>query len=62
MHAAGMDIHVTAYGRAMQGFTNRGVNWFGRPGNAYHEPSDARSLGGNAPVLAKIFGSYASGF
>jgi dienelactone hydrolase len=57
MQAAGVDFQVIIYGGAKHGFTNPGADRFGRPGIAYHAPSDARSCAAMRQFLAEIFGS-----
>jgi len=43
MQAAGVDFQVILYGGAKHGFTNPAADRLGRPGVAYHAPSDVRS-------------------
>jgi len=57
MQAAGVDFQVIIYGGAKHGFTNPAADRFGRPGIAYHAPSDARSWAAMRQFLAEIFGS-----
>jgi dienelactone hydrolase len=57
MRAAGVDFQVIIYGGAKHGFTNPAADRFGRPGIAYHGPSDARSWAAMRQFLAEILGS-----
>ncbi len=57
MQAGGVDFQVILYGRAMHGFANPAADRFGRPGVAYHEPSDARSWEAMRRFLVDLFGS-----
>ena len=56
MQAAGVDFQVNLYGGAMHGFTNPAADRFGRPGVAYHEPSDVRSWDAMLRFLSELLG------
>jgi dienelactone hydrolase len=55
MQGASVDYQVILYGGAMHGFTNPAVDRFGRPGIAYHQPSDLRSWGAGQAFLSELF-------
>jgi dienelactone hydrolase len=57
MHAAAVDFQVILYGGAKHGFTNPAADRTGRPGVAYHAPSDARSWLAMRQFFADLFGS-----
>lgn len=57
MHAAAVDFQVVLYGSAKHGFTNPAADQFGRPGIAYHAPSDARSWVEMRHFLDELFRS-----
>ena len=57
MQDASVDHQVILYGGAMHGFTNPAADRFGRPGIAYHEPSDLRSWAAARQFLAELFGA-----
>jgi len=57
MQDAGVDFQAIVYGGAKHGFTNPAADRLGRPGIAYHGPSDARSWAAMGQFLAEIFGS-----
>jgi len=56
MQAAAVDWCVILYGGAMHGFTNPAADRFGRPGVAYHEPSDVRSWAAMQQFFTELFG------
>ena len=55
MQAAGVDFQVILYGGAKHGFTNPAADRFGRPGVAYHGPSDVRSWAAMRQFFAELF-------
>ncbi len=57
MQAASIDWQVILYGGASHGFTNPAADRFGRPGVAYHEPSDLRSWAAARQFLVELFGA-----
>jgi dienelactone hydrolase len=57
MHAAAVDFQVVLYGGAMHGFTNPAADRLGRPGIAYHAPSDVRSWAAMRQFFAELFSS-----
>jgi dienelactone hydrolase len=57
MQAAAVDFQVILYGGAMHGFTNPAADRAGRPGIAYHAPSDIRSWAAMRQFFLELFGS-----
>jgi len=57
MQAAGVDFQVALYGGAKHGFTNPAADRLGRPGVAYHAPSDVRSWAAMREFFRALFGS-----
>jgi dienelactone hydrolase len=57
MQAAAVDFQVVLYGGAMHGFTNPAADRLGRPGVAYHAPSDVRSWAAMRQFFAELFSS-----
>lgn len=57
MQAAAVDFQVILYGGAAHGFTNPAADRFGRPGVAYHAPSDARSWAAMRQFFSELFNS-----
>lgn len=55
MQAAAVDFQVILYGGATHGFTNPAADRFGRPGVAYHAPSDVRSWAAMRQFFAELF-------
>jgi dienelactone hydrolase len=55
MQAAAVDFQVILYGGAKHGFTNPAADRFGRPGVAYHAPSDLRSWAAMRQFFAELF-------
>lgn len=55
MQDAGVDWQIVFYGGAMHGFTNPAADRHGRPGVAYHEPSDNRSWLAMQQFLTELF-------
>jgi len=57
MKAAGADWRMIVYGGAGHSFTNPDVGAMGRPGFAYHQPSDERSWRAMLDVFGEVFGA-----
>jgi len=57
MQAAAVDFQVILYGDAKHGFTNPAADRLGRPGVAYHAPSDARSWAAMRQFFTELFSS-----
>ncbi|HXW16438.1 MAG TPA: dienelactone hydrolase family protein [Terriglobia bacterium] len=55
MQAASVDFQIILYGGATHGFTNPAADRLGRPGVAYHSPSDARSWAAMRQFLSELF-------
>jgi dienelactone hydrolase len=55
MTAAGVDWRMILYSGAGHSFTNPDSNRFGRPGFAYHEPSDRRSWRAMIDAFDEVF-------
>ena len=56
MAAAGADWRVITYGGAGHSFTNPDAGRLGRPGFAYHEPTDKRSWRAMLDLFEEVFG------
>jgi dienelactone hydrolase len=56
MTAAKVDWRMNLYGGAGHSFTNPDVGRLGRPGFAYHEPSDRRSWKAMLDLFDEVFG------
>jgi len=56
MNDGAVDWRMNLYGGAGHSFTNPAVNALGRPGFAYHEPSDRRSWAAMMDLFAEALG------